>query len=93
MEYKPNIFSLYEESEVGRKGDTTLAINGKLWKKYGKFQRKNLKSGNREEGLSELSVFLAASVLEIKNRRILKEAKGVDDVVKVSLFLFPRTGF
>ena len=44
-----------------------------------------MKTGHTEEN-SALSVFLVASVLEIKNRRILNEAKGVDDVVKVSLF-------
>ncbi|XP_028765498.1 TBC1 domain family member 15 [Neltuma alba] len=83
MEYDPKLFSLYEESEVTRTDDTTPAINDKLWKKYGKFQRKNLQTGNTEQQFSALSVFLVASVLEIKNRRILKEAKGVEDVVKI----------
>ncbi|KAI9122017.1 hypothetical protein K1719_006706 [Acacia pycnantha] len=83
MEYDPNIFSLYEESEAARTDNATPTINDKLWKKYGKFQRKKLQAGSTEEQLSALSVFLVASVLEIKNRRILKEAKGVDDVVKI----------
>ncbi|XP_054800327.1 uncharacterized protein LOC129304629 [Prosopis cineraria] len=88
MEYDPNIFSSYDESEVARTDDTTPAINDKLWRKYGKFQRKNLQTGNTEQQLSALPVSLVASVLEIKNGRILKEAKGVDDVVKVYLFSF-----
>ena len=41
-----------------------------------------MKTGHTEEN-SALSVFLVASVLEIKNRRILNEAKGVDDVIKI----------
>ncbi|KAF7804619.1 TBC1 domain family member 15-like isoform X1 [Senna tora] len=83
MEYDPNMFSLYEEYEDTKREDYVPALNDKLLKKYGKFQRKNLKTGNTEQQLNTLSVFLVASVLEIKNRRILKEAKDVDDVVKI----------
>ncbi|XP_054794984.1 uncharacterized protein LOC129298983 isoform X3 [Prosopis cineraria] len=46
------------------------------------WERKNLRTGNTEQQ-SALAVFLVASVLEVKNRQILKEAKGVDDVVKI----------
>ncbi|KAJ0110589.1 hypothetical protein Patl1_01743 [Pistacia atlantica] len=55
-----------------------------LWelKQYGKFVRKNVKSGQSDKQ-SALSVFLVASVLETKNKKLLKEAKGLDDVVKI----------
>ncbi|XP_020223192.1 TBC1 domain family member 15 isoform X1 [Cajanus cajan] len=79
MEYNPNIFQKYEDPD---KAKGPSPPNDKLLKQYGKFERKNVKTGHREE-TSALSVFLVASVLEIKNRRILNEAKGVDDVVKI----------
>ena len=84
MEYNPNIFSKYEKPDRAKTKGTAPTINDKILKQYGKFERKNVKTGHTEEN-SALAVFLVASVLEIKNRRILNEAKGVDDVVKVSL--------
>jgi len=82
MEYNPNIFINYEDPDSKSKGPS--AVNDKVLKQYGKFERKNVKTGSTEENCA-LAVFLVASVLEIKNRRILNEAKGVDDVVKVLL--------
>ncbi|XP_028777055.1 TBC1 domain family member 15 [Neltuma alba] len=82
MEYNPNIFSLYEKPETSQTQENAPVVSGKLLKQYGKFQRKNLTTGNTEQH-SALAVFLVASVLEVKNRQILKEAKGVDDVVKI----------
>ncbi|KAI4349374.1 hypothetical protein L6164_009966 [Bauhinia variegata] len=80
MEYNPNLFSLYEEPEAATRGDP--AVKDKQLKQYGKFERKNVQTGNMEEN-NALAVFLVASILELKNRRILKEAKGVDDVVQI----------
>ncbi|KAL9318601.1 hypothetical protein ACSQ67_015118 [Phaseolus vulgaris] len=80
MEYNPNIFINYEDPDSKSKGPS--AVNDKVLKQYGKFERKNVKTGSTEENCA-LAVFLVASVLEIKNRRILNEAKGVDDVVKI----------
>lgn len=84
MEYNPNIFSLYEEPRDAAENIVAPKINEKLLKQYGKFERKNVKTG-RTDRHSALAVFLVASVLETKNKRLLKEAKGLDDVVKVSL--------
>ncbi|KAK7345750.1 hypothetical protein VNO77_16361 [Canavalia gladiata] len=81
MEYNPNIFAKYEDPDYAKK-DPSPATNDKVLKQYGKFERKYVKTGHTEEN-SALAVFLVASVLEIKNRRILNEAKGVDDVVKI----------
>ncbi|KAK7393380.1 hypothetical protein VNO78_21933 [Psophocarpus tetragonolobus] len=83
MEYNPNIFIKYEDPDHAKTKGATTATNDKLLKQYGKFERKNVKTGHTDEETSALSVFLVASVLEIKNRRILNEAKGVDDVVKI----------
>lgn len=88
MEYNPNIFSLYEKTESAETKENAGAMSAKELKEYGKFERKNLEIGNTERH-SALAVFLVASVLEIKNRRILNEARGVDDVVKVSPFSLP----
>ncbi|XP_031284426.1 TBC1 domain family member 15-like isoform X1 [Pistacia vera] len=79
MEYNPNIFSSYESSS--NKSEASK-VNDKQLKQYGKFVRKNVKSGQSEKQ-SALSVFLVASVLETKNKKLLKEAKGLDDVVKI----------
>lgn len=79
MEYNPNTFLLYETSAM----DTTTAdLNEKLLRKYGKFERNNVKTGIKDYQ-SALAVFLAASILENKHKRILKEAKGLDDVVEI----------
>lgn len=87
MEYNPNIFAKYEDPDRAKGKAPSTAMNDKALKQYGKFERKNLQTGHTEESSSALAVFLVASVLEIKNRRILTEAKGVDDVVQVSLSL------
>lgn len=56
--------------------------------RYGKFERANVKLG-RTDQQATLSIFLVASVLEGKNKRLLQEAKGLDDVVQVVPFHFP----
>ncbi|KAL1329905.1 hypothetical protein HN51_047090 [Arachis hypogaea] len=82
MEYNPNIFAKYEEPERAKANASPQTLSDKILKQYGKFERKNVKTGNAEES-SALAVFVVASVLEIKHRRILNEAKGVDDVVQI----------
>lgn len=83
MEYNPNKFALYEEPE---NRNNLSEQDPRLLKKYGKFERKYIKNGHNEQH-STLAVFVVASVLETKNKRLLKEAKGLDDVVQVSLSL------
>lgn len=83
MEYNPNIFSTYEESSASADKISMHDTNDKMLKKCGKFERKNVKIGYKDQH-SSLAVFLVASVLANKNKRFLKEAKGLDDVVKVS---------
>lgn len=85
MEYNPNMFIAYEESsDSSASSSKTDAVktNNKQLKQYGKFERKNVKTGVTDEK-SVLAVFLVASVLETKNKRFLKEAKGLDDVVQI----------
>lgn len=80
MEYNPNMFQCYEKSQEPSVG---TKINSKLLKQYGKFERKNVETGSVDRN-SALAVFLVASFLETKNKKLLKEAKGLDDVVQVS---------
>ncbi|XVF81016.1 hypothetical protein PTKIN_Ptkin15bG0122500 [Pterospermum kingtungense] len=88
MEYNPHFFSQYETSAVASDSDTEQSdtaqtlIDQKLLKQYGKFERTNVQNGNTEKN-GALAVFLVASVLEIKNKQILKEAKGLDDIVSI----------
>ncbi|XP_030553537.1 rab GTPase-activating protein 22 isoform X1 [Rhodamnia argentea] len=81
MEYNPNIFSMYEEE--GAVAETAPKVNEKLLiKQCGKFEKEKVKTGHVDNE-SALAVFLVASVLETKNKALLKEAKGLDDVVKI----------
>eukprot|EP00268_Persea_americana_P045127 TRINITY_DN4587_c0_g2_i6.p1 TRINITY_DN4587_c0_g2~~TRINITY_DN4587_c0_g2_i6.p1 ORF type:complete len:323 (-),score=70.66 TRINITY_DN4587_c0_g2_i6:810-1778(-) len=83
MEYNPNIFSLYQDS-ASPAADPSMGMKGndKTLKQYGKFERKYAKTGAKDPQ-SALSIFLIASVLEQKHKRLMKEAKGLDDVVKI----------
>lgn len=81
MEYNPNLFSSYETSSAGA---TPPNASDKELKAFGKFERNIVKTGYTEQH-GALSVFLVASVLETKNKELLKKAKGLDDVVNVSL--------
>lgn len=83
MEYNPNKFASYEEPE---NRNNFSGQDPRLLKQYGKFERKYIKCGQNEQH-NTLAVFVVASVLETKNKRLLKEAKGLDDVVQVSLSL------
>ncbi|GFP82937.1 tbc1 domain family member 15 [Phtheirospermum japonicum] len=80
MEYNPDIYSAYEESR--ELGSSSSELKASQLKQYGKFERKNLKSGWTDQR-GALAVFLVASVLEKKNKRLLKEAQGLDDVVQI----------
>lgn len=82
MEYDPNIFSSYEKPRNAAGNSIAHKVNDKQLKRYGKFERKNVKTG-RTDGRSPLAVFLVAGILEAKNKRLLKEAKCLDDVVEI----------
>ena len=89
MEYNPNMFATYEDLE----DRNNAADDPKLLKRYGKFERKYVNSGNSKRHSNTIAVFVVASVLQTKNKRLLKEAKGLDDVVQVSLSLSPSFSF
>jgi hypothetical protein len=86
MEYNPNIFTSYEGPRDATDSGFAPKINHKLLKQYGEFERKIVTTGRRDQH-SAFAVFLVASILETKNKRLRKKAKGLDDIVKVSFSL------
>ncbi|KAI3466219.1 hypothetical protein Pfo_022882 [Paulownia fortunei] len=81
LEYDPDLFSMYEDCESacekseGSKGKT------KSRRQCGKFERENMRNGGAAP--LPISVFLVASVLKDKSSKLLTEARGLDDVVKI----------
>jgi hypothetical protein len=91
MEYNPNMFAVYESSNRSSANINGLdagPTDGSTIKKYGRFEKRYLQAG-QSSGANHppFSIFLVASVLESKNKYLMKDAKGLDDVVKVSLSL------
>jgi len=79
MEYNPNLFSMLESgtgtSSANTKDESVLG-------QCGKFERKILQAAKKDDQIP-LSVFVVASVIEARNKQLLGEAKGLDDVVKI----------
>ncbi|PWA56639.1 rab-GTPase-TBC domain-containing protein [Artemisia annua] len=86
LEYDPELFSLYEGGETQNKYDVYKATR-KSRRQYGKYIRANRKSRARARGEPgaplPISVFVLASVLKDRSDKLLKEARGLDDVVKI----------
>ncbi|KAL9297829.1 hypothetical protein ACSQ67_023725 [Phaseolus vulgaris] len=84
LEYDPDLFWIYEEDD-----DKSEETKGRMksLRHYGKYERENMKNGakNGEDPTFPISVFLVASVLKEKSAILLQQARGLDDVVKVSL--------
>lgn len=83
LEYDPDIFSMYEE--LGVISEKRMASKGKVKsaRQCGKYEREKLKSGGKNTEPLPISVFLVASVIESRSSKLLQEARGLDDVVKV----------
>ncbi|XP_017635879.2 uncharacterized protein LOC108477925 isoform X1 [Gossypium arboreum] len=79
LEYDPDLFYLYEEPTPSLEETKKKA---KSMRHYGKFERENMKIKTDEAPLP-ISVFLVASVLKEKSTKLLQEARGLDDVVKI----------
>lgn len=86
LEYDPELFSLYEGGETQNKYDVYKATR-KSRRQYGKYVRANRRSRARARGEPSaplpISVFVLASVLKDRSDKLLKEARGLDDVVKI----------
>ncbi|KAL9441489.1 hypothetical protein AB3S75_020059 [Citrus x aurantiifolia] len=85
LEYDPHLFYLYEEAEsaASTKSEGSKA-KAKSIRQCGKYERENMKNGAKTaEAPLPISVFLVASVLKDKSSKLLQEARGLDDVVKI----------
>ncbi|XP_074590216.1 rab GTPase-activating protein 22-like isoform X1 [Curcuma longa] len=82
LEYHPDIFTLYEEPEFLEQNDGSKK-KVKI-RQFGKFERDNIRNGTKtSEAPLPITVFLVASVLKDKSAKILQEARGLDDVVRI----------
>lgn len=82
LEYDPDQFAIYEEPDMGNEKGEGSKGRAKSIRQFGKYERENLKAKNSQAPLP-ISVFLVASVLKDKSTKLLTEARGLDDVVKV----------
>ncbi|KAL8195542.1 hypothetical protein R6Q57_025945 [Mikania cordata] len=82
LEYDPELYTLYEESDSDR--PEKAKGKRKSSRQCGKYERDYLKSGAKYGEPLPISVFLVASVLKERSVKLLTEAKGLDDVVKVN---------
>ncbi|KAJ3691495.1 hypothetical protein LUZ61_020659 [Rhynchospora tenuis] len=87
MEYNPNLFTVFESSNglsADIDGQDAGPSDGSTLKKCGRFEKRYLQAGQGGGAQHPpLSIFLVASVLESKNKRLMQDAKGLDDVVKI----------
>lgn len=82
LEYDPDLFTVYEEPDLATEKSEGSKAKAKAIRQYGKYERDNLKCRGDEAPLP-ISVFLVASVLKEKSSKLLTEARGLDDVVKI----------
>lgn len=82
LEYDPDQFAIYEEPDMGNEKGEGSKGRAKSIRQFGKYERENLKAKNSQAPLP-ISVFLVASVLKDKSTKLLTEARGLDDVVKI----------
>ncbi|KAK4778757.1 hypothetical protein SAY86_006285 [Trapa natans] len=90
LEYDPGLFSMYEEQPQPSTSTSTEMSDGprggkpKSSRQCGKFERENMRNaGKSSEAPLPISIFLVASVMKDKSDKLLTEARGLDDVVKI----------
>ncbi|XP_044946208.1 rab GTPase-activating protein 22-like isoform X1 [Hordeum vulgare subsp. vulgare] len=86
LEYDPDMFSTYEESgpatDTSTQGYKPRVV--KSTRQFGKYERANMKSAtNCVDGPVPISVFLVASVLKENSQKLLQEARGLDDIIRI----------
>ncbi|WZZ59755.1 hypothetical protein YC2023_059862 [Brassica napus] len=84
LEYDPDLFHVYEAHQCGSEKVEVSNGKPKSMSQCGKDERQNLRNGGKNtEGPLPISVFLVASVLKDKSSKLMTEARGLDDVVKI----------
>lgn len=85
LEYDPGIFCTYEETGAATDRIEGLKPKVKSVRQFGKYERQNMKNGASDgDEPVPISVFLVASVLKENSPKLLQEARGIDDVIRVS---------
>lgn len=88
LEYDPDLVHMYEDHESASEKADGSKGKPKSIRQCGKFERENMRSGGKiSESPLPISVFLVASVLKDKSSKLLHEARGLDDVVKVCMII------
>lgn len=86
LEYDPDMFSRYEETGPAA-GRSTQGYKPRVksTRQFGKYERANMKNAtDGVDGPVPISVFLVASVLKDNSQKLLQEARGLDDIIRVS---------
>ncbi|CAH9075997.1 unnamed protein product [Cuscuta europaea] len=84
LEYDPNLFLSYEDPDSSTEISEGSKGQPKAIYQCGKYEREYLKNaGKSKEPPLPISVFLVANVLKEKSPKLLSEARGLDDVVKI----------
>ncbi|KAK6154406.1 hypothetical protein DH2020_008654 [Rehmannia glutinosa] len=81
LEYDPDLFTVYEDSDSSGEKSEESKAKAKSRRQCGKYERENMRNGGAAP--LPISVFLVASVLKEKSTKLLTEAQGLDDVVKI----------
>lgn len=85
LEYDPDMFSVYEDPDSVTGKSEGSRGKAKSTRQCGKYERENMRSGAKDDVAPlPISVFLVAGVLKDRSTKLLTEARGLDDVVKVS---------
>ncbi|TVU38804.1 hypothetical protein EJB05_12194 [Eragrostis curvula] len=84
LEYDPDIFfAACEEASTTHKKVSKSKLKG--LRHFGKWDKESTKNGaeDGEEGPVPISVFMVASVLKEKREKLLQEARGLDDLIRI----------
>ena len=87
LEYDPNLYAVYEKSGECVEKDQKSKGKARSFRQYGKYKRDSVKNGATDDHLS-ISIFVVTSVLNYKSPTLLKEARGLDDIVKVHVLCY-----
>jgi hypothetical protein len=85
LEYDPDLFNMYENLKTSNeKLEGSKGGRLKSKRQYGKYEREYVRNGAKySEAPLPISVFLVASVLKDRSSKLMTEARGLDDVVKI----------
>lgn len=84
LEYDPDICSTYEETGAAVHKIEGFKPKVKSIRQFGKYERENMKNrANGGDGPVPISVFLVASVLKENSPKLLQEARGIDDIIRI----------